>query len=226
MRLQGETRWSIGLFSMPATFNRLSLFMGTIHLQKGVMRFSNFLTQFLLFWFCSILGGGAGLIQADQRSPELHTLFDRLQTMPSAQETQQIEREIWRLWTTSEDETTNALMQNGMEALRQQNFQQALEIFAEMTTTAPDFAEGWNKRATVHYLLQNYEASLSDIEKTLSLEPRHFGALSGQGLVHLAQKNYYEALRAFEQALEIHPALAGAKINIHLIKQYLNKQTL
>lgn len=189
------------------------------------MRFSTALAKFLFLGW-GFLMCGAFSVQADQEAPELRSLFERLQARPGMQEAQQIEREIWRLWTTSEDEEINGMMQAGVEAMRQQNYPEALQVFSDMTALAPNFAEGWNKRATVHYLLQNYEASISDIETTLSLEPRHFGALSGLGLVHLAQQNYYEALHAYERVLKIHPTLVGATFNLHRIKQYLKKQVL
>lgn len=163
---------------------------------------------------------------ADQNDPQLDKLFERLHTFPNAQETERIEREIWKIWMTSEDEEVNQLMQEGIQAMRDQYYHRALRIFDNMVEIAPHFAEGWNKRATIHYLLQNYETSISDIERTLALEPRHFGAIAGLGLVHLAQQNYYEALRAYEAVLKIHPTLAGAKVNLAMIKQYLKKHTL
>ena len=95
-----------------------------------------------------------------------------------------------------------------------------------MVQIAPKFAEGWNKRATVHYLLQNYDESIEDIKSTLLLEPRHFGAISGLGLCYLAQKRYFEALQAYQDVLEVHPNLNGAKRNIQRIKNYLKKQAL
>ena len=99
-------------------------------------------------------------------------------------------------------------------------------FFNKIVKLVPEFAEGWNKRATVHYYLQNYEASLADIERTLALEPRHFGAISGLGLVYIAQEKYMEALQAYEDVLKVHPTLEGAKINSIRLREILEKQIL
>jgi len=95
----------------------------------------------------------------------------------------------------------------------------ALGAFDEIIRLAPGFAEGWNKRATIHYLLGNYDASAADIESTLALEPRHFGALSGLGLVRIAQGDEAKALEAFEAALAVHPHLPGADSHIKELRQ-------
>ena len=87
----------------------------------------------------------------------------------------------------------------------------ALAAFDEVVRKAPNFAEGWNARATLHYLMDNYDDSIRDIQHTLSLEPRHFGAISGLGLIYLELGEEAAALRAFEKALEINPHLTDAK---------------
>ena len=87
-----------------------------------------------------------------------------------------------------------------------------------MVRAAPDFAEAWNKRATVHYLMGNFEASVADIRRTLALEPRHFGALSGMGLIYDAIGNQTAAMKVWEKALEIHPHLPGMKARIQELR--------
>ena len=77
--------------------------------------------------------------------------------------------------------------------------------FNRLTESFPNYAEGWNKRATLHYVLGNLDASDSDIEKTLALEPRHFGALSGLGMVYIQRKELSKAKQAFEDLIEVHP---------------------
>src|SRR3546814_20777188 len=95
-----------------------------------------------------------------------------------------------------------------------------------MVVIAPGFAEGWNKRATVHYLLGNYGESLADIAETLALEPRHFGALSGRGLVYLRLEDAQRALDAFEQALAIPPNLPAAALNAEELRKMLHDREL
>lgn len=89
-----------------------------------------------------------------------------------------------------------------------------------------DFAEAWNKRATLHYLLGNYEESLADIEQVLELEPRHFGALSGKGLVHLQRGELTRAKEAFTALLSVHPNSPGARNNLELIEQEIRRSLI
>ncbi len=175
----------------------------------------------LLIFLC-----GSPIGWADQNNPQLSKLFARLHTISDPSEIKSTELKIWEIWTESEHEEINQLMRHGIKAIRRQNYQTALQIFDKMIQIDPKFSEGWNKRATVHYLLKNYEASLADIENTLALEPRHFGAISGLGLVYLAQERYYQALQAYQKALEVHPRLSGAKYNILLIQTYLKKKSI
>ena len=91
---------------------------------------------------------------------------------------------------------------------------------------APGFAEGWNKRATVHYLLGNYDKSLTDIAETLALEPRHFGALSGRGLVYMALEEEELALDSFEAALEVYPLAHGARHNADALRDRLGRRDI
>jgi tetratricopeptide (TPR) repeat protein len=97
----------------------------------------------------------------------------------------------------------------------------ALEYFDRLVEHAPGFAEGWNKRATVYYLMENYEASVLDIERTLELEPRHFGALSGLGMIYDAIGEPAAALRSFEAAVAINPHLDGARQRIEALRREL-----
>jgi tetratricopeptide (TPR) repeat protein len=95
----------------------------------------------------------------------------------------------------------------------------ALEHFTRVIEALPDFAEGWNKRATVNYLLGRFDASVIDIQKTLTLEPRHFGALSGMALINLSLDREREALKAFEAAMRVHPNLPGAETHIRELRE-------
>jgi tetratricopeptide (TPR) repeat protein len=156
---------------------------------------------------------------AAQDDPRLDALFGTLQSTTDVAEAQTVEQMIWRVWLLSGDDKIDALMAHGVRAMTFDDHEEALRAFDEIVRRAPGFAEGWNKRATIHYLLSNYEASVADIESTLALEPRHFGALSGLGLVRLAQGDEAKALEAFEAALEVHPHLPGADSRIKQLRQ-------
>ena len=117
-------------------------------------------------------------------------------------------------------------MGQGINAMSRNDMRAALGKFDQIVKIAPAFAEGWNKRATVHYLLGNYPESLHDIEKTLNLEPRHFGALSGRGLVLLELDQLKGALESFESALEIYPKATGASRNAEALRREIQKHEI
>jgi tetratricopeptide (TPR) repeat protein len=160
-------------------------------------------------------------VRADQNDSRLEGLFASLLAAPGPAEAQQIEGLIWRVWVESDDGAVRGLMHDGIQAMNRGDHRHALGKFDQMVLIAPDFAEGWNKRATVHYLLGNYERSLADIAKALDLEPRHFGALSGRGLVYVKLEDERRALEAFEAALEIHPQMTSAAINAAQLRKIL-----
>jgi tetratricopeptide (TPR) repeat protein len=112
-------------------------------------------------------------------------------------------------------------MARGQQALSIGDFEDALEAFTEVTLRAPDFAEGWNRRATLYYLMGRYQESIADVYETLKLEPRHFGALSGMGLIYTALADEETALIWFEKALEVNPHMAGVRYRVELIKRRL-----
>ncbi len=158
-------------------------------------------------------------LQAGQNDPRLNELFEGLHAAPSEDEARPFEEAIWQAWLLSGNGAVDAQMLRGLSALGQGQNAAALEAFTRATEMQPDFAEAWNKRATVNYILGRYDDSVADIEKTLALEPRHFGALSGLGLINLALGREREALEAFEAALRIHPYLPGADTQIRDLRE-------
>ena len=151
----------------------------------------------------------AASAEADQRDPRLPGLFDQLKSAASLEAAQPIEAEIWTIWTESDNDDVNLLMGIAVNALAREDYPTALELLDKMVEAAPDFAEGWNKRATVLYLMGEIERSHADVEKVLELEPRHFGALSGLGLLYIAQGEEEKALDAFRRALAVNPTMPG-----------------
>ncbi len=156
---------------------------------------------------------------AAQNDARLDGLFERLKSATNPVEAGLVEEAIWQIWLISNDARANRLMARGIGAMNRGDNARALAAFDEIVKIMPGFAEGWNKRATVHYLMGGHEASLGDIERTLALEPRHFGALSGRGLVDLALGRDEAALEAFESALRIHPHLPGAKSHVKALRE-------
>lgn len=157
-------------------------------------------------------------VTGGQNDARLGPLFDRL-LVAGPEEARAIESRIWQIWTASGDRTVDRVMAVGLTALADERYEDALAAFDEIVNRAPGFAEGWNKRATVHYLIGDFEKSIEDVERTLELEPRHFGALSGLGLIALALGEEERALDAFEAALEIHPHLPGADTHIRDLRE-------
>ncbi len=167
----------------------------------------------------------AGAASADQNDARLDNLFLIIQQTDDAKVANDAERKIWEIWIENDNQQTQERLAEGIAAM-DENPRKALMIFNELVEEVPDFAEGWNKRATLYYLFGDYAASARDIEKTLELEPRHFGALSGLGLVHLAQNQYAKAKSAFEAALLIHPHSSGVRQNIESINDYFRRNAI
>ncbi len=189
------------------------LFSGCIRLHSTRMRF-----HFLALLIAATLLGGAHA-RADQSDPRLDPLFEQLRAAEDPGKAQVIEGLIWQLWTDADDPATDSLMQLGLAAMQAGNLPGALELFDAVTARKPDFAEGWNKRATVLYMLGAHEKSAEDVKRVLQLEPRHFGALSGLGLIDLERDRPDEALDAFERAFALHPHLPGLKQRIDQLKR-------
>ena len=97
----------------------------------------------------------------------------------------------------------------------------AIAEFDALVSVAPNFAEGWNKRATALYLAGRYTESVRDIQRTLALEPRHFGALSGLGTIYLIIANDRGALDAFEAVLALNPHLEGVRRQVESLRNDL-----
>ena len=168
-------------------------------------------------FFVSIQTAGA-----DQRDGRLDTLFARLMVTKDAHEASEVTDNIWRIWTQHDSPKVTALMGEGLSALAFGRLEGAIDAFDAIVRLAPDFAEGWNKRATVYYLVGRLDESARDVEKTLALEPRHFGALSGLGLIHTAKNEMRPALRAFEGALAVNPHLPELRARIKMLKESLD----
>jgi tetratricopeptide (TPR) repeat protein len=174
----------------------------------------------------ALLVGLAGTAAADQRDPTLPPLFKSLKTATSSHEAGAVEDRIWEIWAETGDPVLDKLMVQSSDAMGRSDFSAALQDINQIVARKPDFAEGWNKRATVHYLMGDYEKALSDIDRTLELEPRHFGALSGLGLTNMKLGNDAAAVDAFRRVLAIDPLYPNAKLNLQLAKNALKRNSI
>lgn len=165
-------------------------------------------------------------VLADQDDPRLGDLFSLLENADNPGEAAFVEQKIWTIWHTAPNAELQGLLESGMEAMNRADFGHALDLFDQITEKAPDYAEGWNKRATVNYLLNNFKESLTDIAETLKREPRHFGALSGKGLVHIRDDDLDDALVAFEQALRVSPQNPGTRAHLEALKKLLGQRDI
>jgi len=163
---------------------------------------------------------------ADQTSDKLGGLFERLKTATDPAQAHDIETSIWKIWTFHGDPEVDRRMAIGILSMNHGQLDRSLAAFDKVVEMAPNFAEGWNKRATVHYMQGHYDASVSDIRRTLALEPRHFGALSGMGLIFDAVGNAAAAVRVWEEALTIHPNMIGIRQRMRELKGQLTGKPL
>ena len=163
---------------------------------------------------------------ANERDVRLNQLFNELK-VNKTKVALIAEQEIWKIWSTH---PTNAKLTTrlaeGSQFVKDQQFGKAIEIFTEVINLDQNWAEAWNKRATVYYLIGEFKKSQNDIDKVLEIEARHFGALAGQGLVNIQLKNYEKAINSYLKAKEIHPSMQSPEIMIRQIEELIKQQTI
>lgn len=142
---------------------------------------------------------------------QLDELFASLALETDTRGARSIARKIWQVWTESGSDTVDLLMQWTSEAIRKEEYALAGDLLTQVTTLRPDYVEGWNRSATLHYLMSDYGRSLSDIERTLQLEPRHFGALAGLASILQRTEEDGRALETWYNVLKIYPANENAQ---------------
>ncbi len=163
---------------------------------------------------------------SNERERELNQLFENLK-IQNIEKTFKIEQKIWKIWSTHpNDKNLTRMLANGSDLVNNQELIKAVNIFTEIINLDPNWAEAWNKRATVLYMIGEYKKSQDDIDKVLKLEKRHFGALAGQGLVNIELKNYEKAIKSYEKVQEIYPTMKSPKIMINKIKELIKRQSI
>jgi len=128
---------------------------------------------------------------------------------------------LWQIWSRSGDGAVDEMLTLGIQQMTARQGQAAVATFTRVIERKPDFAEGWNKRATVYFLLGEYEKSLADCDEVMKRNPYHYGALSGYGMIYLAQGRREDALRSFERALAINPNLGSLREAVEELRQEL-----
>jgi tetratricopeptide (TPR) repeat protein len=129
------------------------------------------------------------------------------------------ENSIWQTWSRSGDAKVDALFKVGVEQMTQGRTEAAIDTFTEIIRRKPDFAEGWNKRATIYFLVGDYDKSLADCDEVIKRNPQHWGALSGYGQIYLQLDRPEEALTYFQRALAVNPNLQNVENMIQQLKQ-------
>jgi tetratricopeptide (TPR) repeat protein len=145
-------------------------------------------------------------VAAESRDERLDALFAELKRTSQQRDARRVVDQIWAEWNDSGSATVNLLMQWAQAAIEDERHGTALDLLDQVTTLVPDYAEGWNRRATLHYAMEDHAKSMADINRVLSLEPRHFGALAGMAAIMTEAGNDRLALRAYLRSLEVYPA--------------------
>ena len=165
-------------------------------------------------------------VNANDRDVELNKLFLELKKNNPSQSSI-IEQQIWLLWSTHPtDEKLTSMLDEGSRLVQDQQLNKAISIFTDAIEFDPTWAEAWNKRATVLYMIGEFEKSQNDIDKVLELEKRHFGALAGQGLVNIQLRNYEKAIESYQMAEDIYPSMKSPSLMIKRIKELIKKQSI
>ena len=157
---------------------------------------------FLLFTFS---------LKADQNDTRLEYLFDILSKTENNIQINEVTSRIWDIWHETNDPSIEEDFYRGLESMRMGDLIMSVVFFTRVIDKNPNFAEGWNKRATVYYMLGKFDASMMDIHETLKLEPRHFGAMDGMGLIFIHLEQFDQAIDIYDQMLKIFPNNSSTK---------------
>ena len=177
------------------------------------------LTIIIIFLSTSVLS-------ANERDAKLDKLFMELKTNITSS-SPKIAQQIWSLWSTHPtDEKLTSILDEGSRLVQDRQLARAINVFTEVIELDPTWAEAWNKRATVFYMVGEFDKSQDDIDKVLELEKRHFGALAGQGMVNIQLKNYDKAKRSYQKVQEIYPAMKSPKVMIEQIEELIKRQSI
>ena len=169
--------------------------------------------NFFRIFFTLCLINGFFLPAYSSQKNILNELFDQLIKVNNPKTAELIEKKIWSIWNEHPiDIRLTEKLEFGAELIQYGNYDYALKIFDNILATDPEWSEAWNKRATVFFLMNQYTKSLSDIEKVLKIETRHFGALSGQARIFIKLQEYEKAIISLKKALKFYPAFRSGEL--------------
>jgi tetratricopeptide (TPR) repeat protein len=151
----------------------------------------------------------------------LNALFAQLKRERNEKAAERIASRIWEAWSHSGSASIDLMMGWSKTAMDAKKFDVALDFLDQVVTIQPAYAEGWNRRATVHFMMQNYAKSMADINHTLQLEPRHFGALAGMGQILKGAGRNELALEAYQRVLDIYPMMRNAQNEVATLSEDL-----
>ena len=134
------------------------------------------------------------------------------------------EQSIWKIWARSGDPNVDRIYARGIREMNEGSFARAISTFTEIIKLKPDFAEGWNKRATLYFMTEQYDKSLEDCDEVMKRNPYHFGALSGYGHIHIEFRLLEQAIGYFQKALQINPNMVSVVRLIERLERQLKEQ--
>ena len=187
---------------------------------ERTVRFTSILLILALQFFATTAAADTGNVVEDTEL-RLDELFSQLREA-DVEDFYDIEWEIIEIWIHSGSASMDLLFERGQLAMEEQDYPKALEHLSALIDHAPEFAEGWNARATVYYLTDEYALSISDIQQTLILNPRHFGALNGLGLIFEELGNPEGAYKAYTMARELHPFLENVNEALNALRPLID----
>jgi tetratricopeptide (TPR) repeat protein len=160
------------------------------------------------------------------RAATLDDLFERLLRTKDESEAKGITASIQRRWLRSGSDTADLLMSRAMQAVEAKDQALAIEILDRVVVLQPEWAEGWNKRATVFFMLGDVTRSMADIRETLAREPRHYGALAGLGIILQSNGDRKAAYEVFRKALALNPFLTDVKQQVQRLESELGEKDI
>ena len=197
-----------------------------IILEKNLRKWINKMKK-IFFLFLVMSFSFFSIVNSQEREAKLDGLFNQLKNNNDVAAAFEIEMKIRNIWSTHpSQENLTQLLAKGSILMSEQKLKKAYETFSIVIGLDPSWAEGWNKRATVLYMLGRYQESQEDIDEVLKLEKRHFGALSGQGLVQIELKNYERAINSYKEVQKIYPSMMSPKIMIPQLKELIKSESI